>query len=108
MTPEKQLEGHQSHRMSARQNSKSQAVALFHLRRHPTQSHSSVKWVALPWQLPKVPPYTINRCLFYNRTYYLDSESKQLSLIHRNTHREAAKMRSKRNMAQRKEQKKRK
>ena len=38
------------------------------------------------------------------RPYYQDTESKQLYLIHRNKHREAAKMRRQRNMAQMKKQ----
>ena len=38
---------------------------------------------------------------YYSRPHYQDTESKQLYLIHRNKHREAAKMRS--NMAQMKE-----
>ena len=41
---------------------------------------------------------------FYIRPHYQDGESKQLYLIHRNKHREAAKMRRQRNMAQMKEQ----
>ena len=44
--------------------------------------------------------------LFYNRPRYEHSESKQLYLIHRNKHREAAKVRRQRNMAQLKEQNK--
>ena len=40
---------------------------------------------------------------FYIRQYYQDTESKQLYLIHRNKHREAAKKRRQRNMAQMKE-----
>ena len=43
---------------------------------------------------------------YYIRLYYQDMESKQLYLIHRNKHREAAKMRRQRNMAQMKENKK--
>ena len=38
------------------------------------------------------------------RPHYQDTESKQLYIIQRNTHREAAKMRRQRNMAQMKEQ----
>ena len=41
---------------------------------------------------------------FYIRPHYQDGESKQLYLIHRNKHREAAKTRRQRNMAQIKEQ----
>ena len=37
---------------------------------------------------------------YYIRPYYQDTESKQLYLIHRNKHREAAKMRRQRNRAQ--------
>ena len=37
---------------------------------------------------------------YYIRPHYQDTESKQLYLIHRNKHREAAKMRRQRNMAQ--------
>ena len=40
---------------------------------------------------------------YYIRPHYQDTESKQLHLIHRNKHREAAKMRRQRNMAQMKE-----
>ena len=38
------------------------------------------------------------------RAHYQDMESKQLFLIYRNKHREAAKMRTQRHMAQMKEQ----
>ena len=41
---------------------------------------------------------------YYIRPYYQNMESKQLYLIHRNKHREAAKMRRQRNRAQMKEQ----
>ena len=41
---------------------------------------------------------------YYIRPYYQNMESKQLYLIHRNKHREAAKMRRERNMARMKEQ----
>ena len=41
---------------------------------------------------------------YYIRPHYQDMESAQLHLIHRNKHREAAKMRRQRNMAQMKEQ----
>ena len=41
---------------------------------------------------------------YYIKTHCQDMESKQLYLIHRNKHREAAKMRRQRNMAQMKEQ----
>ena len=41
---------------------------------------------------------------YYIRTHYQDTESKQLYLIRRNKHREAAKMSRQRNMAQMKEQ----
>ena len=41
---------------------------------------------------------------YYIRPHYQHMESKQLYLIHRNKHREAAKMRRQRNMAQMKEQ----
>ena len=44
--------------------------------------------------------------LFYIRPCYQDRESKQLYLIHRNKHKEAAKLRRQRNMAQMKEQNK--
>ena len=40
----------------------------------------------------------------YIREHYPDMESKQLYLIHRNKHREAATMRRQRNLAQMKEQ----
>ena len=38
------------------------------------------------------------------KAHYQDTESKQLALIHRNKHREAAKMRRQRSMAQMKEE----
>ena len=41
---------------------------------------------------------------YYIRPHYQDMESKQLYLIHRNKHREAATMMIQRNMAQMKEQ----
>ena len=41
---------------------------------------------------------------YYIRPHYQDTESKQFYLIHRNKHREAAKMRRQRNLAQMKEQ----
>ena len=41
---------------------------------------------------------------YYIRPHYQDKESECLSLIHRNKHREAAKMKRERNMAQRKKQ----
>ena len=41
---------------------------------------------------------------YYIRPHYKDKESKQLYLIHRSKHREAAKTRRQRNMAQMKEQ----
>ena len=41
---------------------------------------------------------------YYIRPHYQDTESKQLHLIHRNKHREAAKIRRQRNMAQMREQ----
>ena len=41
---------------------------------------------------------------YYVRPHYQDTESNQLYLIHRNKHKEAAKMRRQRNMAQMKEQ----
>ena len=41
---------------------------------------------------------------YYIRPHYQDMESKQLYLIHRNKHREAAERRRQRNMAQMKEQ----
>ena len=44
--------------------------------------------------------------LIHVRPHYQDTGSKQLYLIHRNKHREAAKMRRQRNMAQMKEQNK--
>ena len=40
---------------------------------------------------------------YYIRPHYQDTDSKQLALIHRNKHREAAKMRRQRSMAQMKE-----
>ena len=47
---------------------------------------------------------TISQDTYYIRPHYQDTESKQLYLIHRNKHREAAEMRRKSNMAQVKEQ----
>ena len=41
---------------------------------------------------------------YYIRPHYQDTKSKQLYLIHRNKHREAAKMRRQSNMAQMKQQ----
>ena len=41
---------------------------------------------------------------YYIRPHYQDTESKQFYLIHRNKHREAAKVRRQRNMSQMKEQ----
>ena len=41
---------------------------------------------------------------YYLRPHYQDTESKQLYLIHRNKHREAAKTRRQRNMAQMKKE----
>ena len=41
---------------------------------------------------------------YYIRPHYQDTESKWLYLIHRHKHREAAKMRRQRNLAQMKEQ----
>ena len=41
---------------------------------------------------------------YYIRPHYQDMESKQLYLIHRNKHKEAAKMRRQRNTAQMREQ----
>ena len=43
---------------------------------------------------------------YFIRPHYQDTESKQLHLIHRKKHREAAKKRIQRNMAQMKEQNK--
>ena len=41
---------------------------------------------------------------YYIRPHYQDTESKQLYLIHKNKHREAAKMKRQRNITQMKEQ----
>ena len=46
----------------------------------------------------------VHPLVYYIRPHYNDMESKQLYLIHRNKHREAAKTRRQRNMAQMKEQ----
>ena len=62
------------------------------------QSHKMVKWVAQPWQYVRLCPKQFTDA-FYR-------ESKQLYLMHRNKHREAAKLRKQRNMAQMKEQNK--
>ena len=48
-------------------------------------------------------PLTL-RDTYYIRPHYQDTKSKQLYIIHRNKHREAAKMRRQRNMAQMREQ----
>ena len=72
----------------------------------PTQSLRALMRVAPPWQLPKALAYTIYRCIFYNRPYYQDRESKHIYLIHRNKYWEAAKMRRQRNVAPMKEQNK--
>ena len=60
---------------------------------------------------PRVPSFGDGRLChwtlqdtYYIRPHYQDRESQQLYLIHRNKHREAAKMRRQRNMAQMKEQ----
>ena len=57
-------------------------------------------------QLPKALPHPTYDALFYIRPRYQDRELKQLYLIHRNKHTEAAKMKRQRNMAQMKEQNK--
>ena len=57
-----------------------------------------MKKVASPWQLHKALTHTIYRCSY--------RESKQFYLIHRNKHREAAKLKRQGNMAQMKEQNK--
>ena len=48
-------------------------------------------------------PWTLQD-IYYTRPHYQDTESKQLYLIHRNKHRETAKTRRQRKMAQMKEQ----
>ena len=48
--------------------------------------------------------YWTLRDTYYIRPHYQDMESEQLYLIHRNKHREAAKMRRQRNLAQMKVQ----
>ena len=66
------------------------------------QYHKATKQYSdcpLPWRLPKAPPHTMYQV-------HQDRESKQLYLIHRNKHREAAKLRRQRNMAQMKEKNK--
>ena len=52
-------------RVIVRQNSRTQVAALTLSEPSPTQSYRVVKWVTLLWQLPKAPPHTIYRCLFY-------------------------------------------
>ena len=59
-----------------------------------------------PGDYLRLHPIQLTDVLFYNQPHYQDRESKQLYLIHRNKHREAAKMRRQRNMAQMKEQNK--
>ena len=49
-------------------------------------------------------PYSALQDIDYTRPHYPDRESKQLYLIHRNTHKEVAKMKRQRNTAQMKEQ----
>ena len=51
-------------------------------------------------------PYSALQDIDYTRPHYPDRESKQLYLIHRNKHREAAKIRRQRNMVQMKGQNK--
>ena len=63
-----------------------------------TQSHKVVKWLPHPGDYLRLCP-TQFLGAFYR-------ESKQLYLTHRNKHREAAKLRRQRNMAQMKEQNK--
>ena len=55
-----------------------------------------MKKVASPWQLHKALTHTIYRCSY--------RESKQFYLIHRNKHREAAKLKRQGHLAQMKEQ----
>ena len=57
-----------------------------------------------PGHYLRLCPIQLTVVLFYNRPCYLDRESKKLYIIHGNKHREAAKMKRQRNMAQMKEQ----
>ena len=56
----------------------------------PTKDHNEVKQLVLPWRLPQAPPYTINKCPL--------QRVKAALPIHRNKHREAAKLRRQRNI----------
>ena len=80
---------------SAREASRSQAGALS----PPRPLLHTQKWVAPLWQAPKVPPILTEQV-------HQERASNQLYLIHRNKHREDAKLRRQRNMAQLKEQNK--
>ena len=105
-TPGQELEGCQSHTGSEREdwiwgdcqaNSQRPGSSTDpSLRPPPTQSSKVVKRVAPLW------PKTLTHS--FTGTFY--RESKQFYLIHRNKHREAAKLRRQRNMAQMKEQNK--
>ena len=64
------------------------------------------QWVHLKypvWVIGEAVHWTLQDT-YYIRPHYRDMESKQLYLIHRSKHREPAKMRTQRNMAQMKEQ----
>ena len=76
------------------------------LRPPPTQNHKPMKWWTHPGDYLSSPPIQFTSMLFHNRPCYKDRESKQLYLMHRNKHREAAKLRKQRYMAQMKEQNK--
>ena len=72
----------------------------------PTQSQKQWSRLPHPGDYLRLHPIQLTGVLFYNRPCYYDSKSKQLYLMHRNKHREAAKLRRQRNMAQMKEQNK--
>ena len=55
------------------------------------------------WEIEEMGHWTLQDS-YYIRPHNQDTESKQLHLIHRNNHKEAAKMRRHRNIAQMKEQ----
>ena len=77
------------------QNSRGQAVALSPFPALPYTEQQSCD-MGCPALAIRLRPIQLTSVLFYNRPCYYDRESKQLYLIHRNKHREAAKMRRQR------------
>ena len=80
-------------------------------KRQPSLHHKRRVYSAYTVGAPPVPSWVIGEAVpldptgyYYIRPHYQDTGSKQLYLIHRNKHREPAKMRRQRNMAQMKEQ----